>query len=270
MLPTSWSAWLSARAAPGILMTLDNASARTPDTDSDTDRLADDFAALARALQAEDTVQQTLTAVCQLAVHAIRGAEYAAITVVRAGRRFGTLAASLDIPPIVDRIQYETGQGPCVDAIHSQQTVAWDNRTVGRWPEFTSRMSTATSVRSMVSYALFAQDSTLGALSLYSTRADAFGDRNRLIGAVFAAHASIAMRVALDHDQVANLQQALETSRRIGAAVGILMCRHTITEDEAFQRVRSVSQNTNRKVRDVADEIVLTGVLEPVRSKVSA
>lgn len=274
MPPTFRLAWRVPGPFRDLLMTLDKTGVRVQDGVSDagsgTERLADDFAALARAVQAEGTVQHTLGAVCQLAVSAIDGVAYAAITVVRAGRRFGTLAASIGIPPVVDRIQYETGQGPCVDAIHSHQTVAWDNRAAGRWPEFTSRMSTATGVRSMVSYAMCAQDNTLGALNLYSTRPDAFGDRSRLIGGIFAAHASIAMRVALDHEQIGNLQQALQTSRRIGAAVGILMCRHTITEDEAFQRVRSFSQNTNRKIRDIADDIVLTGMLEPYRPTMSA
>ena len=66
-----------------------------PNADSslDGDTLAEDFAVLARALQAQDTVQHTLEVMCRLAVHAIEGAEHAGITVIRSGR-FETPAAS--------------------------------------------------------------------------------------------------------------------------------------------------------------------------------
>jgi hypothetical protein len=58
-----------------------------------------------------------------------------------------------------------------------------------------------------------------------------------------------------------NLRRALESSRRIGAAVGIVMAQRLITEEAAFELLRTLSQNRNMKLRDVADRVVETGVI---------
>ena len=65
----------------------------------------------------------------------------------------------------------------------------------------------------------------------------------------------------VDQRQIENLQVALTTARRIGMALGILMAERKISGDAAFELLRMVSQNTHRKLRDVADEVVETGAL---------
>jgi signal transduction histidine kinase/CheY-like chemotaxis protein len=60
-----------------------------------------------------------------------------------------------------------------------------------------------------------------------------------------------------------HLEVALRSSRRIGAAIGIIMERARIPEDEAFALLRKASQDGNRKLRDVAEQIVLTGTVPP-------
>lgn len=65
-------------------------------------------------------------------------------------------------------------------------------------------------------------------------------------------------------DAAANLQTALRTSRQIGAAIGILMATHKITDDAAFDLMRTASQRTNRKLRDIAEEVMQTGWLDQV------
>ena len=56
-----------------------------------------------------------------------------------------------------------------------------------------------------------------------------------------------------------NLEEALTTSRRIGAAIGVVMARTGATEAEAFELIKRASQDSNRKVRLLADDVVLTG-----------
>jgi DNA-binding response OmpR family regulator len=79
------------------------------------------------------------------------------------------------------------------------------------------------------------------------------------------AHVELARlrAVALDHAErrVASLEAALVSNRKIGTAIGILMVLFTITENEAFTQLRESSQRLNRKLRDIADEVVLTGAL---------
>jgi AmiR/NasT family two-component response regulator len=55
------------------------------------------------------------------------------------------------------------------------------------------------------------------------------------------------------------LQRALVSNRRIGMAMGILMERHRLTEEQAFDRLRGLSQRSNVKLRDVAEQLIYTG-----------
>lgn len=61
--------------------------------------------------------------------------------------------------------------------------------------------------------------------------------------------------------KAANLEIALQTSRQIGVAIGILMARQGLTEDHAFEALRTASQHRQVKLRDVAAEVALTGTL---------
>ncbi|MEO6884895.1 MAG: ATP-binding protein, partial [Jatrophihabitantaceae bacterium] len=67
-------------------------------------------------------------------------------------------------------------------------------------------------------------------------------------------------------EKATNLQAALASNRQIGIAMGVLMMQGKLTEEQAFDRLREVSQHENRKLRDVADEIVLTGSVPTPRS----
>ena len=62
-------------------------------------------------------------------------------------------------------------------------------------------------------------------------------------------------------EQVENLQRALLSNREIGVAMGVLMTRHHVTRDQAFGLLRMASQNSNRKLHDVALEVTDTGAL---------
>lgn len=72
-------------------------------------------------------------------------------------------------------------------------------------------------------------------------------------------HAELHRRRQAARSDAGHLEVALQSSRRIGAAIGIIMERDRVPEDEAFARLRKASQDTNRKLRDVAEQIVLTG-----------
>jgi hypothetical protein len=73
--------------------------------------------------------------------------------------------------------------------------------------------------------------------------------------------AQLRHELAEAHDKIDNLERALASSRRIGAALGILMYRHKVTIDQAFELLRVASQVTHRKLRDVAEDVLATGEL---------
>lgn len=63
----------------------------------------------------------------------------------------------------------------------------------------------------------------------------------------------------LNKDHAANLEAALQSSRLIGAATGIIMAKRTLNETKAFATLKTASQHSNRKLRAVAEDVVLTG-----------
>lgn len=65
----------------------------------------------------------------------------------------------------------------------------------------------------------------------------------------------------IDRAQIGQLETALTTARRIGAAMGILMATYQCTQAEAFARLSRASQESNRKLRDLADDVIQTGAL---------
>ena len=76
-----------------------------------------------------------------------------------------------------------------------------------------------------------------------------------------AAHAALALDRAALLEQIANLRTAVDSNREIGAAVGVLMGRRMITYRAAFELLRTASQDANRKLREVAAEVLYVGDL---------
>jgi transcriptional regulator with GAF, ATPase, and Fis domain len=234
----------------------------TSGEDQPEGHLAESLADAARALEAADSTQATLNTICRLAVDVIDGAEHAAITIVRKDR-FVTIAATSDTPRVIDKIQYETSEGPCLDTIREHAMFMTDDlASEHRWPEFISRVVANTGVRSMLSHRLFLDGDTLGALNMYANPTGAFTKESQSVGAMFAVHAAVAYQAAKAHEKAENLEIALLTSRRIGIAVGILMAREGLTDDQAFDELTVASQRGQRKVAQIAEEVILTGELQ--------
>ncbi len=231
------------------------------------DDLSAAFADIARHLQAQDTPEKVRERVARAAVDTVEGCDHAAISVVRRRGRIETVAATDDVPPRVDAIQYEVGQGPCLDAITEHEVYLIDDLAGDeRWPPFSRRAAQETGVRSMLSFRLFVEGDTIGALNLYARRPAAFDEQARTVGTVLAAHAAVALTAARQQERADQLQDALGSSREIGMAMGVLMGRGGLTEDEAFAQLRRASQYLNVKLREVAAQVVETGRVPDRRS----
>lgn len=186
----------------------------------------------------------------------IPGVQSGSISVVSNRSGIRSVAASSDLPSQVDALQAETGQGPCLDAAFEHETVrVADTRTETRWPAFASR-AWGIGAGSMLSFQLFVEGDTLGALNLYSSEPNAFDDESERVGLLFAAHAAIAYAAA---NEQSHLNQALTTRDLIGQAKGVLIERFKLTGDQAFALLVSASMATNTRLRDVADQLVTTG-----------
>ncbi len=219
--------------------------------------LSQTFAEIARALLSEQSVQATLQKIVDLAVETIDGCEHACVSVVE-GKRISTPASSNDIPRRVDAIQYETGEGPCLDAIRDHQVFQTDDLVEEkRWPSFSQRAFEETGVSSMLCFRLFVEQETLGGLNLSSTRRAAFGDEDRAVGSVFAAHAGVALSTSRHGE---HMETALQSRDLIGQAKGIIMAKQGVTADEAFDILRRGSQRLNIKLRELARQVADSAV----------
>ena len=167
----------------------------------------------------------------------------------------------------LDETQYERGHGPCLHAARTGQlTEIPDTRTDPRWPDYVPRAAAAGCLSSMsVPLVIDEDEQVSGALNLYARKPEAFDDDGRAVASRFAPYAAIAVgnlhAYRSARDMADNLQAALETRGVIDQAKGVLIERHKLTPDQAFQLLAQASMRTNRKLRDIADELVLTGEL---------
>ncbi|MCC8249344.1 GAF and ANTAR domain-containing protein [Saccharothrix luteola] len=226
------------------------------------DTTSDDLAArlneVARALHRQDTAQDTLDEIVRAAVGTIPGAWHAGIMTIVGKREVRTVATTGDVPRDVDQAQFDTGQGPCLTALYQQKIVsAPDLAEETRWPLFAER-ALALDVASMLSFRLYVEGDDLGALNLYSPDTRAFDEESEHVGLLFAGHAAVAVATAQEREHLA---EVVQTRDLIGQAKGILMERHRLTADQAFAVLVRASQQTNVKLRVIAERLTRTGEL---------
>jgi ANTAR domain/GAF domain len=227
--------------------------------------LADQFGQLAMSLADGADEPLTQQRLVEFAVRGVPGAEHASMTVVDGGRPPRTTAQSDELPYQWDQLQYEHGEGPCLEVITTNGiALAQDLRTDTRWPRFARAIVDHTPARSMLSFRLFLTEQNRAALNLYATRPGAFSDQSAATGAMFAAYASMALLAAARHDKANHLARALETNREIGVAMGIIMASGKLTSQQAFSQLSVASQNLNRKLRDIAADVARTGEVPPI------
>jgi len=222
---------------------------------SEEPSVAGRIAEAARLLADEPTLQQTLDRVVELAVAMVDGCESAGISLVTRGR-IESPAVSDPLVARGDVLQYQLGEGPCLDAIHHEALVeSNDIVTDPRWPRWAPAVARELGVRSMLCVQLYTSRDAHGALNMYSTAPDAFAAEAHHLAATFAGVAAAAVAAARTEEQ---LQSAVQTRTLIGQAQGILMERYTLSGSRAFAVLSRVSQDANIKLVDIAREIVDT------------
>jgi GAF domain-containing protein len=121
-----------------------------------------------------------------------------------------------------------------------------------RWPRYMPAAAEK-GLRAQLAVGLFRNEDSLGGLNLYSTGSDTIADEAILIAELFASQAAIALGRSREQSQ---LNEALQTRKVIGQAIGILMERFQLDEARAFQFLIRASTTTNIKLKDVAAELV--------------
>ncbi|GAA2002068.1 GAF and ANTAR domain-containing protein [Nakamurella flavida] len=228
------------------------------DRDADED-LATSLAGLAGLTSLGSTLESVLTQIATFAVQAIPGAEGAGLTLLEEGRS-DTIVKTASFVVQVDDIQYSLGEGPCIDAAAQRQTMR--SGSLGgdpRWPRFGPRVGRL-GVHSVLSLPLITPAGVVGAMNVYAHGKDSFDEQSERIGEVFAAPAAVSVQnaqiLAQTQRLAGHLQAALTNRAVIDQAIGILRSRGGLTSDEAFDRLRHISQHENRKLSAVAASLV--------------
>lgn len=230
---------------------------------------AAELVAVARALVHADTIDEALDEIIQAAIRTVGGCDDATFCMVRPRGEVTTPAASGPSGPglALDLAQYETGEGPCLDAIASEAVVTTPDVTADpRWTGLRPRI-VDTPCKSVLSVPVMDERRgiALGALNLYSYSVDGFTPADAECAVLLSAHLGAVMALVLDAAaagrRVIELGHALQTRDVIGQAKGILMERQHLTADQAFDILRRASQRLNRKLVEVADELAATGAI---------
>jgi GAF domain-containing protein len=143
------------------------------------------------------TIEGKAVEAAGLAVLGIRGADMAGIALLEDGF-IATGGASIELVDEIDSFQYASDQGPCLEAIRTNEVVGIDSTAFERrWPEF-SRKSSAKGVGSVLSAPLVANGRVIGSLNLYAYRTMSFDEEDRQGIVRFAHAAAVALAEPLE------------------------------------------------------------------------
>jgi GAF domain-containing protein len=217
-----------------------------------TRALTERMAEVARVVTQSASLEDVLTNIVFSAARNIPGVEHAGIALAdRQG--VSTAASTGTLVEAVDRLQYELGEGPCIDALRGDsQGLVNDLARDRRWTRYGPQAADL-GVGSQLSVELYREKGTCAALNLYSTKTWGLTEETTEMAAIFAIFAAAALGKAVTESQ---LTEALQSRKIIGQAIGIVMERYQLDEQRAFAFLSRLSQTSNVKLRTVASDLV--------------
>ena len=223
----------------------------------DTNQLLPALRELAALCVSDDNLAETAEGVVALACETL-DCEHAGLTVFRSGGTFETLAPTSPTVIEADQMQYQLGEGPCVEAAWEQDTFVSNNLALDpRWPEWGPKAA-ALGFGSLLAARLTVGGERMGALNVYSTEVREFSADDRDTAVIFATHAAATLISVRERE---NLRIAVDGRTVIGQAQGILMQKFDVDAGTAFAVLRRYSQAENLKLRAVADLVITHGEL---------
>jgi hypothetical protein len=223
----------------------------------DATTLISEFSQLSRALAAAPDEDARLQIAVSCAVSLISGCDHAGFTVNHKGGLATRVNSAGAVVVRANELQEQLGEGPCLDVLRDQETLfSGDLSVEPRWPRWASRVHDELGVGSMMSLLVYTErQHSYGALSLYSQVGHRFSADDWSVGQALADHISVILAAEREIDQ---LGVAVHSRTSIGQAQGILMERLGISADQAFDFLRRISSDSNRKLAEVAAELVRT------------
>jgi GAF domain-containing protein len=215
---------------------------------------------VARLLVEEQSLDGLLEHILHLTGRSITSCAAVSVTVVDDDGAYLTAASTDDRADAVDAVQYRLAEGPCVDALRTgreHHLLRLDQEE--RWPRFVEQARDL-GFDGVLSVPLTTAGGTVGALNLFVEQPSRLSEEDIELAQRIAAPAATTLANADAYRRVARLadqlQEALESRAVIEQAKGVLMARQGCDPDEAFDILRRLSQSSNRKLRQIAAEVV--------------
>lgn len=203
-----------------------------------------------------DDFERIHSSLCEAALRMVPGCDHASL-MLRERDRFETACSTDDVATLIDRMERELDEGPCVVAIENDTPYLETSLDDGcRWPSLAERILAETPVRGMAGVQLRISATKVGALNLFSDRPHGLDEASLHQAMVVASFASVSLQAAHQREDARTLRAGLVSNREIGKAIGLLMAFHRIDDQAAFNLLRKASQDMNLKLAEVARQVV--------------
>lgn len=225
---------------------------------TDPEALERSLAAL-RLRADDDRLTETLHEVL-VATQRLFGASGAGLMMVDDGAVLSAVAATDDRGRRLEELQEEAGRGPCVDSLTFDQVVKTsDLGSDDRWPELGTELP-ALGVRAVLGVPVHTDGVPVGSLNIYRDHPSEFTDDEIDALRAYAGLIGSLLRAALQArergDLTVQLQHALDNRIVIERAIGLVMGRENVDAVSAFNRLRHTARSAQRKVTEVAGELL--------------
>lgn len=229
-----------------------------------TREFAERIAEVARLLERDELPGEALQRLAALGADLFPGSGTAAVTIADGGQPLTFAAADPRLSGLHE-LQFSSGQGPLVEALHHHEPRRVDDITTERrWPLF-CRAAARAGFASLLVLPL-RTDQPAGAVALYSPGRRTFTGSAQDVAVLYAAQGGTALHNAelyrACREMADNLHTALASQAVIEQAKGILHAELGVSMDEAFALLSQRSHRTNRKVRLVSADLV-AGRVDP-------
>jgi GAF domain-containing protein len=224
------------------------------------EQIVSTLAELGGVLTSQSSLAGSLEKITELAAALVPGADHVGTSLADGGP-IQTKGSTDRVAHLVDEIQHELGEGPCIESLEQDEVFRVDDLDRDeRWPRFAAAVRERTPVRSILAVVIPLEGQAMGALNLYADEVNAFEDDDHAIAAIFATEAALVLAATRqrisDAAMIENLRNALQSRDVIGQAKGILMMRETCTDEEAFAMLSAASQKLNLKLKEIAQLVI--------------
>lgn len=179
---------------------------------------------------------------------------------VKLRRKPATAAGSSKRAVELDHLEQALGDGPCIKALREMSPVMIDDVAADpRWPDYNAALADA-GVHSSLGVPLEISGEASAALNFFAARPRAFtaGVYEKAVGFAAAARGTLhlSVRIGAAENRAEDLEAAMQSRTAINLACGVIMAQNRCSQAEAMDILTRVSSNRNRKLRDVAAELI--------------